>query len=105
VAGSYEHDNEPSGFIKCWEFLEWLSNCWLLRKDPAPWNQFLLSFLSVHPLMLFAESRHYAVRAVDKPCGHKVVRLHLVLNIILNCRYICSMLSSVQVQVNDCVGS
>jgi hypothetical protein len=22
VAGSYEHDNEPSGFVKCWETLE-----------------------------------------------------------------------------------
>jgi hypothetical protein len=32
VAGSCEHGNEPSGFIKCWEFLEWVSNCWLLKK-------------------------------------------------------------------------
>jgi hypothetical protein len=23
VVGSYEHSNEPSGFIKCWEFFEY----------------------------------------------------------------------------------
>jgi hypothetical protein len=33
VAGFYEHGNEPSGSIKCWEFLEWLSDWWLLKKD------------------------------------------------------------------------
>jgi hypothetical protein len=24
--GSFEHSNEPSGSIKCWELLEWLSD-------------------------------------------------------------------------------
>jgi hypothetical protein len=33
VAGSCEHDNEPSGSVRHWEFLEWMSNCWLFRKD------------------------------------------------------------------------
>jgi hypothetical protein len=23
------------GFIKCWELLEWLCNCWLFKKDLA----------------------------------------------------------------------
>jgi hypothetical protein len=32
VAGSCDHGNEPSGFIKCYKFLKWLSNCWLLNK-------------------------------------------------------------------------
>jgi hypothetical protein len=36
VKGSCELSNVPSGFIKCWEFLEWLSNCWLLKEDTAP---------------------------------------------------------------------
>ena len=27
VAGSCDRCNEPSGFIKCGEFLEWLSIC------------------------------------------------------------------------------
>jgi hypothetical protein len=27
VEGSCEHGNEPSGSVKCWEFLEWLHNC------------------------------------------------------------------------------
>jgi hypothetical protein len=29
--------NEPSGSIKCWEFLEWLHNWQLLKKGSAPW--------------------------------------------------------------------
>jgi hypothetical protein len=39
VTCSCERGNEPSGSIKCWVFLEWLSNCWILRKDSAPWSQ------------------------------------------------------------------
>jgi hypothetical protein len=27
VAGCHEHGKEPSGFIKCGEFLDWLRNC------------------------------------------------------------------------------
>jgi hypothetical protein len=38
VAGSCEHGNQLSGSIKFWEFLEWLTDCWLLKKDSAPWN-------------------------------------------------------------------
>jgi hypothetical protein len=30
--------NEPSGSIKCWQFLEWLSDCCLLKKDSVPWS-------------------------------------------------------------------
>jgi hypothetical protein len=33
-----EHGNEHSGSIKCWEMLEWLSNCWLLKKDSTLWR-------------------------------------------------------------------
>jgi hypothetical protein len=33
VVGYYVHSYEPSGSIKCWEFLQWLSSCWLLKKD------------------------------------------------------------------------
>ena len=35
VAGSLEHDNEPSSFIKCGEFLE-LRKCLFHKKDCAP---------------------------------------------------------------------
>jgi len=38
VAGSCEHDNEPSGSLKGGEFFDHLSNCQLFRKDSAPWN-------------------------------------------------------------------
>jgi len=33
--GSCECDNEPSGFIKCGEFLEKLEICSILKKDCA----------------------------------------------------------------------
>jgi hypothetical protein len=36
VVGSFEHDNEPSGSIKCWEVLEWLYNWRVLKKGSAP---------------------------------------------------------------------
>jgi hypothetical protein len=35
VEDSCEHGNEHSGSIKCWEFLEWLHNWWLLKKGSA----------------------------------------------------------------------
>jgi hypothetical protein len=38
VKGSCEHGNEPSDSIKFWEFVVWLSNCRLLKKDSLPWS-------------------------------------------------------------------
>jgi hypothetical protein len=37
VEGSCGNDNEPPGFIKCWEIVMLLSDWGLLKKDPAPW--------------------------------------------------------------------
>jgi hypothetical protein len=37
MAGFCEHRNQPLVAIKFWEYLEWLSNWWLLRKGSAPW--------------------------------------------------------------------
>ena len=42
MAGSYECGNEPSGSIKCGEFLDWLRTCYLLKKISAPWSLGLL---------------------------------------------------------------
>jgi hypothetical protein len=36
VEGSCEHGDETSGFIKCWEVLEWLHNWQLLKTGSAP---------------------------------------------------------------------
>jgi hypothetical protein len=36
VEGSCEHGNEPSGFIKFWEVIEWLHNWRLFKKGSAP---------------------------------------------------------------------
>jgi hypothetical protein len=38
VSGSCEHGNEPSGSTKGGEFLGYLSDYQLLKKDSAPWN-------------------------------------------------------------------
>jgi hypothetical protein len=35
-----EQGNDPLDSIKCLEFIDQLSNCYLLRKDSLPWNQF-----------------------------------------------------------------
>jgi hypothetical protein len=36
MAGFCRHGNEPSSFTKFWQFLQWLFNHWLLKKDSAP---------------------------------------------------------------------
>jgi hypothetical protein len=36
MEGSCEHDNEPSGSIKCWEIVEYLHNWWLLKEGLSP---------------------------------------------------------------------
>jgi hypothetical protein len=38
VAGTCECGNDPSGSIKCGEFLEQLQTGELLKKDSAPWS-------------------------------------------------------------------
>jgi hypothetical protein len=34
--GSWEHGNEPSGFIKCWDVLQVLHKWRVLKKGSAP---------------------------------------------------------------------
>jgi hypothetical protein len=36
MEGSYEHGNEASASVKCWEILEQLGDRRLLKKDSAP---------------------------------------------------------------------
>ena len=38
VTGICECSNEPSGSIKCEEFLDWLKTGQLFKKDSAPWS-------------------------------------------------------------------
>jgi hypothetical protein len=38
VAVTCGRGNEPSDSIKCEEFLDWLRNCYLLKKESAPWS-------------------------------------------------------------------
>jgi hypothetical protein len=46
VAGYCEHGNEPSGSVKGGEFLNWLSDCQLLKKEPVLWNEVVLDLTS-----------------------------------------------------------
>jgi hypothetical protein len=39
--GPCEHGNEPSGYMKGGEFLDRLSDYYLLKKDLAPWSYHL----------------------------------------------------------------
>jgi hypothetical protein len=58
VAGACECDNEPSGFIKCGEFLDWLQTDQLLKKDCAVWSKKVIKYLkhTVKRLMLVLTS-------------------------------------------------
>jgi hypothetical protein len=40
--GCYKYGNESSDSLKRWDFFEWLSNCWLLKKDATP-QRYLVS--------------------------------------------------------------
>ena len=42
VADACECGNEPSGCIKCGEFLDQLQTSQLLKKDSAPWSKYVL---------------------------------------------------------------
>ena len=39
VAGTCECGDEPSGSIKCREFLDYLITGYLLKKDSTPWSK------------------------------------------------------------------
>jgi hypothetical protein len=66
VAGSCEHGNKPSGSIKGGEFLDFLSDCQLPKKDSVPWSWLLKHFdrnylLLYHRKLFNSESRCEAV--------------------------------------------
>jgi hypothetical protein len=44
MAGSCEHGNEPSGSIKGEEFIEYLSDYWLLKKVSTPWSLLIIIY-------------------------------------------------------------
>jgi len=48
VADACECSNEPSGFVKCGEFLDWLQTSQLLRKDSAPWSKYVSALFIGH---------------------------------------------------------
>jgi hypothetical protein len=52
MAGSYEHDNESLGSFKSEEFLDYLSDFYLLKKDSAPWSYVVTSCMLFSTLSL-----------------------------------------------------
>ena len=46
VSGTCECGNEPSGFIKCGELLDWLRNGWLYKKESAVWIEWVSKVVS-----------------------------------------------------------
>jgi hypothetical protein len=48
VEDSSEHGNEPSGSVKFWEILEFMSDCRLLRNGSAPWSQLIKEIITLH---------------------------------------------------------
>jgi hypothetical protein len=49
VEGSSEHGNEPSGFIKYWEILEWLRDCRILWGHLIIDSSFMFRVVTVQP--------------------------------------------------------
>ena len=43
MANACKCGNEPSGSVKCWEFIDQLQTGWLLKKDSAPWSEYGVS--------------------------------------------------------------
>jgi hypothetical protein len=69
VAGSYEHGNETSDFIKCWQSHEQLSNSWIL-KGSAVWSSYIVqypqrtcSYLLCEPQQFWIQNEIMAVLA------------------------------------------
>jgi hypothetical protein len=42
VEGVCECGNEPSGFLRCGEFLDQLRSCYILKKDSAVWSKLVI---------------------------------------------------------------
>ena len=40
MEGTCECGNEPSGYIKCGEFIDWQMTCCVLKLDSAPWSEY-----------------------------------------------------------------
>ena len=69
VAGICECGNEPSGSIKCGEFLDQLQTGKLLKKDSAPWGQYvsIRSYISVSLLIFTGVKTTLLINNAD--CG------------------------------------
>jgi hypothetical protein len=82
LEGSCEHGNKPSGFIKCWEFLEWLHNWRPLENGTAPLS------LRLHVIVHFGVVvTHIATGLKFKSPGVATVLLNL-LEVSLTSMYI-----------------
>ena len=75
VADTCECGNEPSGSVKCGEFLDWLQTSQLLKKDSAPWSKSILRKLYVtkeftvkNEISFFYTGRMYFKKLLSYQC-------------------------------------
>jgi hypothetical protein len=58
VVSSCGHGNKPLCYVKRWDFLEWLSDCWFHKKDLTAWSYLIadmfypLHFKEQHDIVL-----------------------------------------------------
>jgi len=60
MAGTCECGNEPSGPIKCVEFLDLLKTGQLLKRDSAPWSKYV-EFVPLLMVILTDQSHYWDV--------------------------------------------
>ena len=51
MAGTCGCGNEPSGFIECGEFLDWLRTGYFLKKDCAALSRYVCMYVSMYVCM------------------------------------------------------
>ena len=67
VADAFECGNEPSGSVKCGEFLDQLQTSQLLKKDSAPWSKYGVRPLMPHVIEIIAVVSTSAIHAHRRP--------------------------------------
>ena len=80
LAGYCECGNEPQGFLKCGEFLDYLRTCQLIKMDFSPWNylvsqlvnQWFISLLFISSLFI-----SHSDRFLPTHCRCRGLLLHL----------------------------
>ena len=87
VADVCECDDEPSGSVKCREFLDQLQTSQLLKKDSAPWSELILSsyiplsllLIGLFPSKFSAKMLYFAFSSLLDTSPTQIILLHLII--------------------------